>query len=358
MELKLKIFFVAFLTNVNSEILSRNFTMPLDHFDPTSTRNFELQYLVNEEFFRENGPVLIYINHGPASPQFIQEGNMYEIAEKEGGVLISLERRYYGKSLPTPDATFENLKWFTHDQSVADIAEFASFIKEQYFDAPVILWGREHGANLAIWARQKYPNVIDGAWASSPRINAIPEATEYIPHSIKKLREIGGTECAQVITDAFNMVEEAFQSGNTSYVEDRLFSCGPINVTNEYDMTTFTYFYAVNIPVILSRMKYSEIEGACSIMLGRNTPENLPSNAVDAFARWYVDTLLKPQSYSCIPNNFKTYMATYYQGTTWTEFATLSGRRQRVWLNCAQHGQFQVANNGQGHPFGTRFDFR
>ncbi|KAG5671035.1 hypothetical protein PVAND_001253 [Polypedilum vanderplanki] len=45
-----------------------------------------------------------------------------------------------------------------------------------------------------------------------------------------------------------------------------------------------------------------------------------------------------------------------YQAVQWNEEFVQNGQRQRFWLNCVQLGQFSVANNGQDHPFGTRFD--
>jgi hypothetical protein len=70
-----------------------------------------------------------------------------------------------------------------------------------------------------------------------------------------------------------------------------------------------------------------------------------------------MDIVVKNRGDECIPNNYETYIKAY-QGTSWTDPSTLFWQRQRQWLTCTQHGQLQVANNGEGHPFGTRFDLR
>lgn len=32
------------------------------------------------------------------------------------------------------------------------------------------LWGVSHGGSLAIWAKRKYPHLIDAAWSSSGKL--------------------------------------------------------------------------------------------------------------------------------------------------------------------------------------------
>ncbi|KAG5671039.1 hypothetical protein PVAND_001257 [Polypedilum vanderplanki] len=110
--------------------------------------------------------------------------------------------------------TFENLQWLTISQAVADIGRFASFMRQRYLEAPVIVWGSGLGGSLAVWARQKYPNVIDGAWAS------------------KQSTILVGPECGEVIREAFQLIEEHYEAGDTSYVEERLRISQPIDIGN------------------------------------------------------------------------------------------------------------------------------
>jgi lysosomal Pro-X carboxypeptidase len=56
------------------------------------------------------------------------------------------------------------------EQTVADLAYFIEFIQNLYSNtqnARVILFGKSTGAAIAVWARQKYPFLVDGVLASS-----------------------------------------------------------------------------------------------------------------------------------------------------------------------------------------------
>lgn len=66
------------------------------------------------------------------------------------------------------NASFENLKYLTVDQSIIDTAHLIETVKRDLeTDAKVILWGSGFGASLATWTRQKFPHLVDGVWSSS-----------------------------------------------------------------------------------------------------------------------------------------------------------------------------------------------
>jgi hypothetical protein len=153
------------------------------------------------------------------------------------------------------------------------------------------------------------------------------------------------------------MIEESFESGNTSYIEQRLMTCGPLDLGNGNDLALFTFYMAIDVGYYVSLARYPQIDDICTIMRGLNTPGNPPVDPLDGFARWYIDEYHLNRGSECIPSNYQNYIERY-QGASWTDDSTTSTLRQQLWLSCTQYGQFQVANNGQGHPFGSRFDTR
>ena len=52
---------------------------------------------------------------------------------------------------------------------MADLAVFITSLKEDFGrpNAKIFLWGSGHGGTLAAYARQQYPHLVQGAWASS-----------------------------------------------------------------------------------------------------------------------------------------------------------------------------------------------
>ena len=55
-----------------------------------------------------------------------------ELLPQVGGLILALEHRYYGESVPAEDLDTENLRWLSSKQALADIAHFHAFISEKY----------------------------------------------------------------------------------------------------------------------------------------------------------------------------------------------------------------------------------
>lgn len=271
--------------------------------------------------------------------------------------MLALEHRYFGESLPTDDASTSNLAFLTIHQAVADIGEFISFVKQNHTGASessVILWGRGYGGSLAVWARHKFHHLVDGVWASSAPINAIIEDVDIMRNAANTIRQIAGPECLDQIEGAFNMIEDAVRARNTTHVESRLKLCSPIDVDVDEDVARLFYGIASDIASrFVTNARYPDIDDKCTIIRGLNTPENLPENALDGFARWYIDDLNR--NLDCIEFNNEI-IVNLYRNVEWNTISTIAGRRQTFWLQCSQLGHFPTSNNGEGHPFGNRFE--
>lgn len=86
----------------------------------------------------------------------------------------------------------EDLQHFSVENSLSDIAYLVTAVKADLnaADARAIVYGSGIGAKLAVWARQKFPHIIHGAWSSSGLFQADPispsnltaATTKYIKH--------------------------------------------------------------------------------------------------------------------------------------------------------------------------------
>lgn len=65
--------------------------------------------------------------------------------------------------------TTENLRFLNVDQALADIAYFILELKKQerFANSKIILYGGSYAANMALWFKQRYPHLVEGAVASS-----------------------------------------------------------------------------------------------------------------------------------------------------------------------------------------------
>jgi hypothetical protein len=94
---------------------------------------------------------------------------MVTIAEQHKGLILAIEHRFYGESIPTPDFSTANLQFLSSrqvraytvyvlsraPQALADIAVFSNFIKSKYAlsDNKWLTFGGSYPGMLAAWVR-------------------------------------------------------------------------------------------------------------------------------------------------------------------------------------------------------------
>lgn len=102
----------------------------------------------------------------------------YDLAAHFGALIVYMEHRYFGDSWPFGDekTSYEkqNIVYLTSLQALYDFVNFINFMRNNY-DCPretcsVIVTGGSYGGMMATWFRLKFPNVVDGAYASSAPI--------------------------------------------------------------------------------------------------------------------------------------------------------------------------------------------
>lgn len=102
-----------------------------------------------------------------------------QLAQKTLGMVIILEHRFYGESLPFGNDTFKlpNMKLLTSEQALSDTAYFISMVNKNKMHGidknPWITVGGSYPGALSAWFRAKYPHLTIGAIASSAVVEAI-----------------------------------------------------------------------------------------------------------------------------------------------------------------------------------------
>lgn len=85
-----------------SNIVWANVTQQLDHFDLTNDATWSQRYLMNGEFFREGGVILLFLaGEWEITEYRLENSLMANIARELNGYMFYLEHRYYGQSRPT-----------------------------------------------------------------------------------------------------------------------------------------------------------------------------------------------------------------------------------------------------------------
>jgi len=215
----------------------------LDHFAPGDFSVWRQRYFVNDSFWRNarTGPVFLCVGgEGPGFEPSVVVGDvhcsdMIAFAELRGALILALEHRFYGLSVPTPDFSTSSLRLLSSFQALSDTARFHAFITERYSllpNTPWITWGGSYPGMMAGWARVRYPHLFLGAVASSAPVEAVLNYRGYLD-VVREAYENddpligGGGGCAEAIEAAFSAVGTALASpeGRRS-LEARFPVCG------------------------------------------------------------------------------------------------------------------------------------
>ncbi|KAJ3679173.1 hypothetical protein LUZ60_017184 [Juncus effusus] len=158
------------------------FPQELDHFtfQPKSFNTFHQKYLVNSTYWDKgpdhHGPIFVYTgNEGNIEWFATNTGFMFDIAPKFGALLVFIEHRFYGESVPFGNDSYksaETLGYLTSTQALADYAILIRSLKQNLSaeTSPVVVFGGSYGGMLAAWFRLKYPHITIGALSSSAPI--------------------------------------------------------------------------------------------------------------------------------------------------------------------------------------------
>lgn len=173
----------------------------LDHFNDSDLRTFNQKYMLMNKFWKPGGPVFLYIEgEGPLSGPASYVGFL---AKKHHALVVSLEHRYYGDSVPF-DLQTQNLQWLSVKQALADLNAFTAFIKTKFQTGPWVCFGGSYAGALSAWYRVAYPNATVGALASSAVVHSIVAYKQYD----QNVRQAVSFECAAVIDAIRNKIEK------------------------------------------------------------------------------------------------------------------------------------------------------
>nr|POF19211.1 lysosomal pro-x carboxypeptidase [Quercus suber] len=151
----------AALPTKNQLYKTKYFTQILDHFNfnPKSYQTFQQRYLINDTFWggaHSNAPIFVYTGNEGDVEWFAQNtGFMFEKAPHFKALLVFIEHRFYGKSIPFgghKDVAYSNtstLGYLSSTQALADYATVITDLKKNLSatDCPVVVFGGSYGGS-------------------------------------------------------------------------------------------------------------------------------------------------------------------------------------------------------------------
>ncbi|CAO3668619.1 unnamed protein product [Rhizopus microsporus] len=181
------------------------FDQPVDHFSKNSS-TFKHRYWANTEWYHPGGPVIIYNAGETAADErsfYVTNSSMAELAKRLQGIIVVMEHRFYGLSLPNSELTAKTLETLTTAQALEDIASFIRELKIPNFDIDLppapetkyIVYGGSYSGNLAAWMRLKYPDIVFAAVPSSAPVEMRFNYYDYF----EPIRKYGPKHCVEAI---------------------------------------------------------------------------------------------------------------------------------------------------------------
>ncbi|XP_048322126.2 uncharacterized protein LOC107415016 [Ziziphus jujuba] len=203
---------------------TKYYTQILDHFNfyPKSYHTFQQRYLVNDTYWggaKKNAPIFVYTGNEGDIEWFAQNtGFLYETAPRFKALIVFIEHRFYGKSIPfggNKDVAYSNastLGYLSSTQALADYATLIIDLKQNLTatESPVVVFGGSYGGMLAAWFRLKYPHVAIGALASSSPILNFENLTSPYAFSniITQDFRSESENCYKVIKESWQQIED------------------------------------------------------------------------------------------------------------------------------------------------------
>ncbi len=166
-----------------AESTAQTWDAPVDHFgknEGNSTATFQQRYFVDDQFYAGGDAPIFYEIGGEGTLGGPPGGFIADLAKEHGALMVALEHRFYGESIPNDSSTTENLKYLTVEQALADLNEFTKYYTElKNLKGKWFAFGGSYPGALSSWYRNQYPDATVGSLSSSGVVNPIVDYYQF-----------------------------------------------------------------------------------------------------------------------------------------------------------------------------------
>lgn len=277
----------GYSTDPKPQFKEKYFPQIMDHFNFNSMGNgtYEQRYLITDEYWkRGSGPIFFYTgNEGDIWEFALNSGFITELAAQQRALVIFAEHRYYGKSLPFGQDSFNipEVGLLTVEQALADYAIMITELKQQLGASacPVIVFGGSYGGMLSVYMRLRYPNIVAGALAASAPILStagMGESKQFF-QDVTSDFENYAPECRDAVRGAFQKLQDLAQIEDYGRIQSAFSLCKTpssykdIHQLNGLLRNAFTLMAMLDYPYsthFMGSMPANPVKVACDTMLG------------------------------------------------------------------------------------------
>lgn len=206
----------------------------------------------------------------------------------------------------------------------------------------VIVVGGSYSATMAAWLRQKYPEKINGAWASSAPLNAQMDFPEYKEVVSEAIRKYGPSNCADDISAAFRTLERLIEQNQVDRIKEEFNLCKEIDPNDSLDVWNFFSTITDEFAGLIQYHRAGDLDKACEVIMD---PEFI-LNPIGGVAKW-VTSNFDPNS--CIDTSYEGFIEKYKNPAFGNDIM-----RQWIYQTCNEFGWYQ-SSTSSNQIFGTMF---
>ncbi|CAG9862457.1 unnamed protein product [Phyllotreta striolata] len=207
--------------DVKYSLETRRLEVPVDHFSYLDRQlTFNIRYLISAKYHVKDGPVFVYTGGVGDIMKIAQNtGFLFDIAPAFNALIVFIEHRYYGQSLPFGNNSFaspEHMRYLTTKQALSDYVWVVNSLRKEFFESsvsrdflPIIAFGGSYGGMLSAWLRIKYPNVVIGAISSSAPIfyfQGLSDCSGFYEKVTYVFEKIGHDQCIKTIKLGWDVI--------------------------------------------------------------------------------------------------------------------------------------------------------
>jgi serine protease 16 len=304
------------------------FNQTLDHANPLNIGFWQQRYWTNASFWSgaaSGAPVVLYLEgEGAGSAVDVVSGQHVELAAGYGALVVALEHRYFGASVPTADLTLANMGYLSSHQALGDVSRFITeYLVPTYglnlTRNKVITFGGSYPGALSAWARLRLPHLISFAFSTSSPVEAQLDFSGYcgvVAAALANPAVGGSAQCLDAVTAAFAQIDGALRGNSAaqSAMAKRLYSCAaPASLDDVKMLASNAAGVLMGIVQYNAEVPGPTVASVCSQMTAAG------ADPVDTFAQVLLETI---PGQACMDNSYSDFISGQAGNTTADPTAT------------------------------------
>ncbi|KAJ7166404.1 serine carboxypeptidase S28-domain-containing protein [Mycena crocata] len=215
------------------------FDQLIDHSATSDYSTFSQRVQVNTMFYKPGGPLFIIQGDESSEMLCMEQFEFARWAPEFGAALMSIEHRYFGRSLPFGNNSYttENFRFLTLDNVMSDSVAIVDWWRTNVTngagkDSPVIVFGGSYGGSLSTFFRINHPETFFGAVASAGVVRAFLPVTDD-PDRFNRYGLLSqywldhAPDAAMKVQQGFQQLQAMVDAGDSTGIAQAMAVCTP-----------------------------------------------------------------------------------------------------------------------------------